>query len=592
MTPTPPGLLGQVGRDEVDGVPVLWAGAPGPLVASLVFRVGTADEEIAERGFTHLLEHAVLEQFAGRDFEFNGTTELLHTSLHFRGTPDEVVEALAAATTWLRTSAGSAVADIHHDVLAAEEHERRSGLGRQVLALLFGHAAFGRAALPEYGLRTATIERVESWAATYFHGGNARLVLSGPPPGALRLDLPSGPAIRDVPQAVPQQDLPGWLEQEQDGCTLAMVTDRGAVASITDEVLREAAGERLRHESGSTYSVGGDRVALGLDGPASALSLLGFGLRPERHDEGTRAFVELLGELAEDVPDDLVARLRRRRRRIEDEPNAAVSLAFATAREELLGDDGQLATFMEEQFTITPDDVVSELRRRHDAMLLLAPRPAVPLEGAEWYPVSLWSTERLTGQSYLPTPGTESGLELRVSNAGATLVANDDDDVITVRFDECVALLRWDDGTRVLIGRDGFQLPLRAEGWPDLGNLGPWLDDRVLDRVIDMGERETPDVDADDRSSGVVGPEHPLWLQVVARLLAPFGVAVLLLGSMLVGDADLGPGEVGPAVAILLVIAGVVGVCWSGLWWLREGRRDQRRRPATTEGGDRSSGPR
>lgn len=568
-------LMNAIHRDEVDGVPLLWAETPGPLTATLLFRVGVADEQVHQRGLTHLIEHAALEPFNDRDFDVNGVTELLYTSLFVRGRPGEVSATLAALTTWLRTAAAAAVDGIHSDVLAAEEHERRGGIGRQVLQLLFGNGPHGRAALPEYGLPSLSGEEAMRWGARWFHSGNARLLLSGPPPADLRLDLPAG--LRHDPPAAPRPELalPAWHEQEQDGCTLAMLTGRGAAASLTDELLATATGGRLRHEAGDTYGVGGDRVALALEGPRSCLSMLGFGLRPDRHVEGTQAFIDLLGQLAVDgVDSSMLARLQRRRERINDEPTAAIGLAHAVAREELLGDDGQLAQFLDEQHEVTATDVAAELRARFDDLLVIAPSAPVELDGVDWSLVPAWSPEEIDGQRYRPRPNTGSGVELRVSGRGTTLVANEQGDVITVPFDACEALLRWDDGTRLLLGRDGFQVLLRAEGWPDLINLGPWLDDRVPDRVIDMGEREIPQMDAadsaDDGPAAAEPTPRPLWVELGGRLIGPAVVAVLLFGGLASDEAA--PDELEVVALILLVIGFAVGLIWSIGWWLSTGR--------------------
>ena len=44
-------------QTEVDGIPCLWADLPGELGATLIFRVGMADESLVTRGITHLVEH-------------------------------------------------------------------------------------------------------------------------------------------------------------------------------------------------------------------------------------------------------------------------------------------------------------------------------------------------------------------------------------------------------------------------------------------------------------------------------------------------------------------------------------------------------
>jgi hypothetical protein len=43
----------QLRHTDVDGVPVVWVAAQGPLRAGLLFRVGRCDETLATGGVTH-----------------------------------------------------------------------------------------------------------------------------------------------------------------------------------------------------------------------------------------------------------------------------------------------------------------------------------------------------------------------------------------------------------------------------------------------------------------------------------------------------------------------------------------------------------
>ena len=52
-----PGWNREVNQTTIDGVPVIWAEAPGPIRATLMFRVGRVDERLPWSGITHLVEH-------------------------------------------------------------------------------------------------------------------------------------------------------------------------------------------------------------------------------------------------------------------------------------------------------------------------------------------------------------------------------------------------------------------------------------------------------------------------------------------------------------------------------------------------------
>ena len=75
---------------EVDGVPTLLAGTTGPMHAGLMFRVGQADETLARRGITHLLEHLVLFPVGTADYHYNGATGNVVTYFHMQGSAADI----------------------------------------------------------------------------------------------------------------------------------------------------------------------------------------------------------------------------------------------------------------------------------------------------------------------------------------------------------------------------------------------------------------------------------------------------------------------------------------------------------------------
>ena len=68
-----------VERTDVDGLPVFWAPAPGVFRATLMFRVGIADEAPATRGITHLVEHLAMFGSTARTYEANGFVAVRET---------------------------------------------------------------------------------------------------------------------------------------------------------------------------------------------------------------------------------------------------------------------------------------------------------------------------------------------------------------------------------------------------------------------------------------------------------------------------------------------------------------------------------
>ena len=65
---------------EIDGVPVFYGSSPGPLRAALMFRVGQADEQLAIRGITHLVEHLALSGTAVKPHTVNGLSGNVFTT--------------------------------------------------------------------------------------------------------------------------------------------------------------------------------------------------------------------------------------------------------------------------------------------------------------------------------------------------------------------------------------------------------------------------------------------------------------------------------------------------------------------------------
>ena len=68
-------VAGLIGSTVIDGVPTIFAPGRGNLMtAGLVFRVGWADESLATRGITHLIEHLALFGLGAVDAHHNGET--------------------------------------------------------------------------------------------------------------------------------------------------------------------------------------------------------------------------------------------------------------------------------------------------------------------------------------------------------------------------------------------------------------------------------------------------------------------------------------------------------------------------------------
>ena len=86
-----------------DGIYTLFVERDDPQTrAGLVFRVGQADESLAVRGLTHLVQHLALHEVSGGRVHEHGSTGLVHTEFRASGTDEQVSGMLNAVCAALR----------------------------------------------------------------------------------------------------------------------------------------------------------------------------------------------------------------------------------------------------------------------------------------------------------------------------------------------------------------------------------------------------------------------------------------------------------------------------------------------------------
>ena len=177
---------------EVDGVPTLLAPGSGPMRAGLVFRVGAADETLARRGITHLLEHLALATIGQADYHYNGATD---ADLHplpqpglrgaHRGLPHRGLRVLQNLPMQRL--------EAEKEILRTEQSSRGTGVMDGMPLWRHGARDFGLVSYPEFGLHMIGPDDLRAWAARYFTRENAVLWIVGDRvPEGLRLPLPAG----------------------------------------------------------------------------------------------------------------------------------------------------------------------------------------------------------------------------------------------------------------------------------------------------------------------------------------------------------------------------------------------------------------
>ncbi|WP_405013401.1 M16 family metallopeptidase [Kitasatospora sp. NBC_01539] len=250
-------------REVIDGVPVLWAEAPGPLEAVLMVGCGVRDETLRTAGVTHLVEHLAMSTLPRLHHEHNASVDLATTQFTCSGRPEQVTAFLAAVC--------EALADLPLDridreagVLAAEEGRVADPVTAELLSGRYGVQGPGLAAYTGPGADRIPVEAVRDTVSRHFHRGNAVLLLTGPPPAGLRLPLPDG--VRPDRTAAPEVLLPGpaWWQEDLPGLGLTLrgdLDDPALLLAFT--VLSERLRRTVRHEHGLSYDVGGDNVFTG-----------------------------------------------------------------------------------------------------------------------------------------------------------------------------------------------------------------------------------------------------------------------------------------------------------------------------------------
>ncbi|NHA69182.1 insulinase family protein [Phycicoccus flavus] len=437
----------------VDGIPTLFARREdGQYAGGIVFRVGWADETLAVRGLTHLVEHLALHGVAARDVHHNGETHALHTHLYASGTAEQVVRVLNGVC--------AALCDLPVDRLETEkevlraEARGRGGAGSSMAGMRHGARGHGLSSYAELGLANVDAGLTVMWANEAFSRDNAVLWLSGESmPEGLSLTLPEGerqslPPVTDVLGPTPAY----YLDGSEDVVHVTAVVPRSCRAMLFTELLSRALFADLRQRDGLGYSASATyRVR---DAEHAVVAVVADCL-PERRGAAVGAVVDTLARLRwGSVPADELEEVR-----------AAALAAVATSRtlphtglparalEMLLGREPDDPAVLEDELrAVTADDVRAAAEDFHATAL--AQVPELGLEWAGWAAAPVSSDTAVDGTGYASLAA--DGPTLVVGDDGLTL--RSDRGRSTVHFDRVAAMLAYADGGRSLLGEDGFHV--------------------------------------------------------------------------------------------------------------------------------------
>ena len=488
----------RVHQDEVDGVPLLWADLPGVPRAGLSVRVGVADEPLVLRGISHLMEHLALHGLGRPGDHSNGHVDLTETSFHARAEPVELAAFLDRLTRQLGDPPTGRLED-ERGLLRSEAAGRSATALSELLTWRYGARSYGVLGQEELGLYRVSAEDLREWAATYATRQNAVLWMTCPPPAGLRVTLPDG-VRREAPDpeaglAVPT---PAWYRAAPDGVSLHALVPTGYPAHGLAHVLRTRLVDELRERRAVAYAPATEYRVLTAD---RAQLVAVTDLVAGRQSEGVRYFLGLAAELAGDeasggVREDEVESFRTKIRRALEDPAAGPELVPGVARRVLIGRAWEdLVDPAAALAALTPADLAAVADTVARGALAGVP-PGLQPRQEPWQPAPNNLAEPVHGRQFKHAEAPEHrGLLILDDGPDGGLTARSPEGGATVRVGMTEAVLRWDDGRRVLVGSDANSVTVEPRMWRDGDRLVEAVD-RLWPPglVVPMGSRRPGDI--------------------------------------------------------------------------------------------------
>ena len=465
-------------QGEIDGVPVLWEDAPGPLTASLVFGVGTRHETFRTIGVTHLVEHLVMAAQPKSHLDRNATVRIDTTEFYASGRPDSVTEFLSRIC--------AAIVDLPVDrlateagVLAAEggfvEHPALCA----ALGARYGLSGPGLAGSEGPGSHTLTEEHVRTHLSRHFVRRNAVLVATGEPPSDLRLHLPDGDRVIPMQAQKSKMVLPARLSWEAPMTSFSMLAGpaRSGYGALM-RILVDRVTDELRHARGLAYDV--DYSGVRLDEKSGLVAIWADG-RDDRHATVAEGMWKELQTMVEAGP--LPEELAHDRAGLEE--------SLADSRQVVDRLQYNAWRLLSGQELERPDTVRSELAALTSEHLRELAEQALPTVLAHLPEGCAALLDGLPDRTDdvdrdLPVNGRPFGRRL-VSTAPLRLQVIAGDDGITLRLHEDISTVMWeqvvglgiDNDARYVVSADGRTLPVFPGDLRGGADLVEMIDARV-----------------------------------------------------------------------------------------------------------------
>jgi hypothetical protein len=545
---------------DIDGVPTVWAEAPGPLTARLMFRVGKADETLVRGGVTHLAEHLALHALGQQPHYQNGSVRTSITTFDISGDDETVADFLGGLCRALHDLPLERMTS-EVQVLGAEAARRGSGAYTTALAWRYGPNGPGLWNYDEYAGITVGAQDVQSWAHEVFTRDNAVLVLTGPPPAQLALPLPSGrrreaPALADVLGASP-----AWFEHPFADVSALGSLERSCAAAVYVHALQHELTRRLRFDRAIAYSPSVDYDPY--DGSTALISVLADS-HPDRVAEVATEVSDIIERLADTGPEqERLDEYRVQRARDREVPGYLAGRAHQAAFDRLM--TGELPVPWEEELAQLELADVTAAAVLARASILYGLPADVQLPEGRAVPAPQWSTTPpLEGQVYRPIEASDVRLTLGME--GTTLDVGEGR-TATVRYDECRAALAWPDGKRVLIAPDGVSISIEPHLWSGGDAVVRYLDARTAHVRVAQPPRATDDIPPEPP----IPPRPADPAERGATIQIVLGAVLALTGfARTTGSSANG----GPALGLLVAAAGIF---WIVVGWRRLRRSGRHR---------------
>ncbi len=460
--------MNELHRTEIDEVTTIWTDAPGPLRAGLLFRTGRVDETLVTAGQTHLIEHLTLSSLSDPSQHNNGFVSGVVTGFVTIGHPEVVSGVLQKICASLQMLPGDRL-ESEKQVLEAESATRRYDFRLNLMTWRYGAAGYGLLGMPEFGLRSATLEELRNYSAQRFTRENAVLWLSGPPPADLHLNLPHGVKQTIPPPASIQWTFPGWFVDDACGGIAAGATvSRVTASTIFGEIASKRLRERLRMTRAISYAPSVFYEHLDAD----TAHLIMYADSDKNH---RAELVSLFGEVLQELNKIDPAEVENARQQVHERWAGSLAPPLAdrlmieaqrAANDWLFGKEFQpLESLATEMLSVTVDDV-SKFWQDAQSTTLFAVPSGTPIQKWTGRQVPPSKVAMVDGQKvpHLDAPIQKEALVY--SSDGVSIVLPNNLH-LTVRYSQLAGALDYEDGCLCLIGADATTVLIEPTLWRD-----------------------------------------------------------------------------------------------------------------------------